>query len=138
MGLENIGDSYDDGYDTPLAQKNIENLCKVCNIELKVISPDSDQFNDLTRSYFLAEVPNVAIPQDNVLFAALYESARLNGIRYFLSGSNMHWKAFLQKGNTHDAFDMVNLKDIHSKFGTLPLDKLPLAFQQAQKGWICT
>lgn len=125
-GLRILAIHIDDGYDTPLAQKNIENLCKACNIELIVISPDSDQFNDLTRSYFLAEVPNVAIPQDNVLFAALYESARLNGIRYFLSGSNYALESILQKGNTHDAFDMVNLKDIHSKFGTLQLDKLPL------------
>ena len=30
----------------------------------------------------------------------------------------------MQQGNTHDAFDTVNIKDIHKKFGTKGIDKL--------------
>ena len=45
-------------------------------------------------------------------------------IRYFLSGSNFALECILQRGNTHDNCDIVNLLDIHRKFGTEPVDKL--------------
>ena len=75
-GLRICAIHVDDGFDTELAKNNIRNLCEKCHIELKVITPDAEQFNDLTRAYFMAEVPNAAIPQDNILFACLYDYAR--------------------------------------------------------------
>lgn len=124
-GLRICAIHIDDGYDTDLAKHNIKNLCEACNITLKTITPDADQFNDLTRAYFLAEVPNVAIPQDNILFACLYDYARKYKIYNFLSGANYSLECILQRGNTYTAYDMVNLKDIHKKFGRKPIDKLP-------------
>lgn len=132
-GLRICAIHIDDGFDTELAKKNIRNLCEKCGIELKVITPDAEQFNDLTRAFFLAEVPNVAIPQDNVLFAYLYDYARKNKIFNFLSGDNFSMECILQRGNTYGAYDLKNTFDIHQKFGTKPIDKLKFIslFQRA-------
>lgn len=126
-GLRIMAVHVDDGFDTDLAKQNIKNLCNACHIELKSIKPDAEQFNDLTRAFILAELPNVATPQDNVLFACLYNYAKKHKIKYFLSGGNFALECILQKssGGTN-TMDMVHIRDVHRKFGTKPMDKLPL------------
>lgn len=133
-GLRICAVHIDDGYDTDLAKRNIKNLCDKCHIELKTIAPDAEQFNDLTRAYFLAEVPNVAIPQDNILFACLYNYAKKYKINNFLSGKNYALECILQRGNSYGAYDLVNIFDIHKKFGRKPIDKLPF-ISQWQRVW---
>jgi hypothetical protein len=46
------------------------------------------------------------------------------GIKYFLTGGNFALECILQKGNTHKATDLVNLKDIYHRFGTKSINKL--------------
>lgn len=126
-GLRIMAVHVDDGFDTELAKQNIKNLCNACHIELKVITPNAEQFNDLTRAFILAELPNVATPQDNVLFACLYNYAKKHHIKHFLSGGNFALECILQKskGGTN-AMDMVHIRDIHKRFGTKSMDKLPM------------
>lgn len=114
----------DDGFDTTIAKENIRKLCQKTKQELIVVNPDKEQFNDLTRAYILAGVPNVAIPQDNILFACIYAYMRKHKIRYFLTGGNFALESILQKGNTHSANDLKNIQSIHKQFGTKPLNRL--------------
>lgn len=120
----------DDGFDEPIAKENIENLCKACGIDLVVEKPDAEQFLDLTKAYMKAGVPNIAIPQDNILFEYLYRHAIRNHIRSFISGTNFALECILQRGNSFDPSDAVNIRDIHRKFGTKPINKLPLLSAQ--------
>ena len=112
-GLRVVGIHVDDGYDTEISQKNIEKLMQKANIKLITIKPDKEQYNALIKAYMKAGVPNLAVPQDNILFAVLYRFAHENHLKYFLSGSNFALEC-----------DLKNLKDIHRKFGEKPIDKL--------------
>ena len=123
-GLRILAVHVDDGYDTELATSNIKNLCEACGIELMVEAPDSEQFNAMTKAFIKAEVPNIAIPQDNILFACLYNYARKYKVYNFLSGGNFALECVLQKGNTYEVFDMIHNRDIQKKFGSKPIDKL--------------
>lgn len=123
-GLRIAAIHIDDGYDTDISKKNIEKLIKATGIDLVTVQPDADEFNDLTLAYMKAGVPNLAIPQDNVLFAFLYDFAKSKGIRHFLSGSNFALEGILQRGNTWNPYDVVNIMDIHERFGTKGVDKL--------------
>lgn len=125
-GLRILAVHIDDGYDTEISKSNIKKLAEATHIELKIETPDAEQFNDLTAAYIRANVPNLAIPQDNVLFACLYKYARKYKINYFLSGGNFALECVLQHGNSYTAYDVVNIKDIHKRFGTKPINKLPL------------
>lgn len=129
-GLRIAAVHVDDGYDTEISVANIDRLCNKAGIELITIVPDSEQFNSLTKAYMKAGVPNLAAPQDNILFASLYEFARENNISYFLSGSNWALESILQKGNTWSAYDTKNIKDIHRLFGEKPIDKLTFISQR--------
>lgn len=116
----------DDGFNTPSASDNIKKLCEKANIGLKVIKPDEQQFNDLTRSFIRAGVPDIAIPQDNLIFSYLYKESHKTGVKNFLSGGNFALESILEKGNSHGAFDKTNIKDIQKTFGTTSINKLPV------------
>lgn len=123
-GLRIAAVHIDDGYDTEISTANIAKLCDRAGIELVTIAPDKEQFNALTLAYMKAGVPNIAVPQDNILFSALYSYARREGISTFLSGGNFSLECILQNGNTWDAYDLVNLRDISRRFNDQPTDKL--------------
>ncbi len=123
-GLRTLVVHIDDGFDTDISKSNLAKLIHKTGFDYEVIKPDSKQFNDLTLAYMKAGVPNIAVPQDNVLFAFLYKKMQDYNIKYFLSGGNFSLECILQKGNTYTAFDVENIFAIHNKFGTLPLDKL--------------
>jgi len=114
----------DDGFDTEISKRNIERISKFPNFDLKIIKPDEEQFNELTKAYMRAGVPNLAVPQDNVLFATLYKFMQEYGLKTFLSGANFALECILQKDNTYHDGDIRNLKYIHKKFGKGSLDKL--------------
>lgn len=125
-GLRIAAIHIDDGFDTEVSKENIRRLCDKCGIEIAMIHPDEKQFNELCRAYMLAGVPNLAVPQDNVLFSCIYDFAKQNDISDFLSGGNFSLECILQTGNTHSAYDLRNIKDINKKFGRERINKLPL------------
>ena len=69
------------------------------------------------RAYMEAGVPNLAVPQDNILFAFLYDEMKREKMKYFLNGGNFALECILQTGNTHDALDVTNIRDIWRRFG---------------------
>lgn len=123
-GLRVLAIHIDDGFDTEISKNNLSALVKATGFDYLVIKPDPFQFNELTKAFLRAGVPNIAMPQDNVLFAFLYENVRKYGIKYFLSGGNFALESILQQGNTHKAYDVVNIKAINRRFGQAPIDKL--------------
>ena len=124
-GLRILGVHIDDGFDEDIATENIQKLCKACSIDLVTIKPDAEQYNDLTKAFILAEVPNIAMPQDNILFACLYDYAKKFHVKTFLSGGNFALESILKHTETANVYDMRNMRDIHKRFGTKPIDKLP-------------
>lgn len=131
-GLRILAIHVDDGYDTEISKRNIQKLCEKAKIELVVVKPDRVQFNELTRAYMLAGVPNLAIPQDNILLACIFKLAKEKGLRTFLSGGNFALECILQRGNTYDNCDARNIKDINKKYGRGKINKLRL-FSNFQK-----
>ena len=123
-GLSVLAVHIDDGFDTEISKSNLRKLVDATGFDYEVITPDAEQFNDLELAYLKAGVPNIAVPQDNVLFAFLYAKMKEYGIKYFLSGGNYALECILQQGNTYTANDVVNIKDIHKRFGTKPINHL--------------
>lgn len=123
-GLRILAVHVDDGFNTEISERNIARISKLPNLKLTVIKPDPKQFNDLTKAYMRAGVPNLAVPQDNVLFACVYEFLKENKLRTFLSGTNYALECILQRGNTHSAYDLANIKAINKKFGHGSISKL--------------
>lgn len=125
-GLRILAVHVDDGYDTEITKRNIKRLCEKANIHLHNIIVDAKQYNELIRAFMLAGVPNLAMVQDNILFANIYKFMKQHKIRVFLSGGNFALESILQRGNTHDPYDVCNIRDINRRYGRDKINKLPL------------
>ena len=123
-GLRVLAVHIDDGYDTDISRDNLKKLISRTGFDYKVICPDEEQYNALTLAYMRAGVPNIAVPQDNILLAFLYDCMRKYHITYFLSGGNFALESILQRGNTYTAMDVTNIKDINRRFGSKGINKL--------------
>ncbi len=123
-GLRVLAVHVDDGYDTEISKQNIRKLIEKTGFDYEVIAPDPEQYNALTLAYMKAGVPNIAVPQDNILFAFLYAKMKEYRIPYFFSGANLALESITPSGNTWKNSDVTNIKAIHKLFGTKPIDKL--------------
>lgn len=123
-GLRVLAVHIDDGYDTDISKKNLKRLIKTTGFDCKVIKPDAEQFDALSLAFMQAGVPNIAIPQDNVLFAFLYAQMKKYKINYMLNGVNYSLECILQEGNTHRNTDLIHIRDIEKNFDNRKTDKL--------------
>lgn len=127
MGLRMLAVHVDDGYDTETAKENISKLCRAADVHIENIVPDAEQYNDLILAFVKASVPDLCMPQDNILFAALDKFAAENNIKYMLSGRNFAHECILERGkDTVNICDKKHVLAIHKRFGTKGIDKLPL------------
>lgn len=133
FGLRILALHVDDGFDTDITKENLKKISETCGVDLCIEKPDPKQFCGLTAAFLRAGVPNIAIPQDNLIFSYLHRHAKKHKISYFLSGGNFALESILQRGNSHSAFDAAHINDINKKFGKYPLDKLEITSTFKQK-----
>ena len=126
IGLRPLVVHFDNGWNSELAVKNIENIVIKLGYDLHTFVMDWEEFKDLQLSYFKASVVDIEVPTDQLIFAALNKIAKQNNIKYILSGHNVVTESINPDGWVYkEKFDLVNLRNIHNKFGTIPLKKLP-------------
>lgn len=125
-GLRMLAVHIDDGLDTDIAKTNIKNLCEKADVKLINVCPDKEQYADLTLSFFKASVPNLAVPQDNLLIRALHDITKQYGIKYSLSGANFAHESILERSTGINTMDKTHIMALHKIFGTKPIDKLKM------------
>ena len=92
-----------------------------------MLKPNLEQYKDLIRSLFLARVPNLAMVQDNIIIAALNDTAKKYKLKYNLSGANFALECILERSNGVNALDKKHIIEIHKQFGKGSIDELRLA-----------
>jgi len=116
---------FDNGWNSELAVKNIQSIVEKTDFDLETYVMDWIEFKDIQRSYFKASVLDLEIPTDLMIFGAMYKVANKYKITNVISGNNTVTEDLLPKSFNFTKFDYVNLKNIHKKFGKVPLKKLP-------------
>jgi N-acetyl sugar amidotransferase len=125
-GLRPLLVHFDNGWNSELAIKNIENIVNRLGFGLHTFVMDWEEFRDIQRAYFKASVVDVEVPTDQFIFAALHRIAYQNGIRFILAGNNVVSESINPEGWVYkNKLDLVNLKAIHKKYGALRLKNLP-------------
>lgn len=125
-GLRVLLVSFDNGWDSEVAQENVKNLVKETGFEHFVYAMDEDEFHDLQTSYLKASVIDIENPTDHGILALLYEVAKKRNIKFILSGTNLITEQIIVKEWRYNALDLENLKNIHKKFGSLELKTFPM------------
>lgn len=124
-GLRPMAIHFDNGWNSELAVKNIEEIVSKLGFDLHTYVINWDEFRDLQIAYLKASVIDIEAITDHAIFATLYRYAGENGIKYILSGTNVQTENTLPKSWIFSKSDHINIKSIHKAYGTLPLKTFP-------------
>ena len=126
-GLRPLVFHVDAGWNSQLAVNNIQRIVDKLGLDLFTEVIDWKEMRDLQLAYFKSGVSHIDTPQDHAFFATMYKFAAKHNIKYILTGGNyatecirnpLEWMWYQS--------DSIQLRDIHRKFGTVPLKKFPV------------
>lgn len=126
-GLKPLVFHVDAGWNSQLAVNNIQRVVEKLNLDLFTEVINWREMRDLQLTYLKSGMSNVDTPQDHAFFATMYKFAAKHNIKYILTGGNyatecirnpLEWMWYQS--------DSILLKDLHKKFGTVPLKTFPI------------
>jgi N-acetyl sugar amidotransferase len=126
LGLRPLIVHFDNGWNSEMAVKNIENIVSKMNYDLNTYVINWDEFKELQLAYLKSSVVDTEVPTDYLIFAVLNKLAAKFNIKYILSGYNFSTEFGMPKGwNISNKFDTVNLNNIYKKYGRIKLRNFP-------------
>lgn len=115
----------DTGWNLNVAVENIEKIVKGLNLDLYTEVIHWKEMADFQLAMFRSQISSQDAPQDHAIFAAMYNYAAKNHIKYVLTGSN-HSTEFIRPPMEWIYMnDLTMYKDIHRKFGKRELKTYP-------------
>lgn len=137
FGLRPLVFHVDGGWNSELAVHNIHVLVEKLGLDLYTEVINWSEMRDFQLSFFKSGVPHIDIPQDHAFIAVLYRFAEKYNIKYILNGGNISTECV---HNPLQYFywgtDMVQINDIRSRFGTVPMETYPFSSVFRHKGYL--
>lgn len=124
-GLRPLAVHLDNGWDSELAVKNVENIITRCGFDLFSLVIDWEEFRDIQLAYLYASVVDIEVVSDHAIFASMYKLSKEHNTGYIISGTNIVTEYIMPPSWLYDKMDWANLKDIHSKYGKVKLKTYP-------------
>ncbi len=135
MGLKPLLFSVDSGWNLNVAVENIEKIVKTLDLDLYTEVVNWQEMKDLQLAFLKSQVPYQDTPQDHVIFAGLYNYAAKQGIKYVLTGGNYSTECVKPPFEWTYINDLKFIKDIHKKFGKIPLRTFPTCGMLKNRLW---
>jgi N-acetyl sugar amidotransferase len=128
FGLRPLVFHVDGGWNTELAVHNIHTLIEKLGLDLYTEVINWEEMKDFQLAMFKSGVPHMDIPQDHAFIATLYKFARKHGIKYILNGGNISTECVrIPLDILYWGTDMAQIRDILSRFGTIPMKTYPFS-----------
>lgn len=125
-GLRPLAVHFDNGWNSELAVKNIENIVNRLGFDLHTLVVDWKEFVDLQMAYLKASVVDIEVPTDHAITGTIARLCKKFNIKYSLSGTNIVTEYTMPPSWIFNKSDYINLVAIHKKFGKIPLKTYPL------------
>lgn len=126
LGLRPLVFHVDAGWNSQVAVNNIEKMVDKLGLDLYTEVINWDEMRDLQLAFFKSGVPHIDTPQDHSFFATMYKFAEQNDVKYILTGANYSTECIRNPIEwMYYQSDSIQLRDIHRKFGSRPLDTFP-------------
>ena len=127
MGLKPLAVHMDNGWNSELAQNNIENLVKTLKVDLYTHVVNWNEYKKMMNAFFDADVLDVEILMDNAMLSVNYQMAKKENLNFILSGSNTSTEGMNMPPNMNwIKFDKKNIKAIIKKFGNQKIVSYPI------------
>jgi len=124
-GLRPLAVHLDNGWDSELAVKNIENIITKLNFELYTLVVNWEEFKDIQLAYLRASVVDIEVVSDHAIFATMYKLAKEHKTGYIISGTNIVTEYIMPPSWLYHKMDFANLKDIHNRYGKMKIKTYP-------------
>ena len=116
----------DGGWNTELAVNNINGLVEKLGVDLFTEVINWEEMRDFQLAMFKSGVPHLDIPQDMAFVGVLYKFAAKHGIKWILNGGNISTECVQTPQKLlYWGTDMVQVRDILSRYGTIPMKTYP-------------
>lgn len=125
LGLRPLAVHLDNGWNSELAVKNIENIISKLNIDLYTLVVNWQEFKDIQLSYIKASVVDIEVVSDHAILATMYQLAKQHSIGYIISGSNIVTEHVMPPSWIYKKMDFANLEDIHNQYGRVKIKTYP-------------
>jgi len=127
LGLRPLAVHLDNGWDSELAVKNIENIARKLDFDLYTYVIDWEEFRDLQLAFLRASVVDIEMLTDHAITAVLFKNALQWGVKYIISGSNIATEAIMPRTWNHRKSDLRNIRAIQKLYGTKKIKSFPTA-----------
>jgi N-acetyl sugar amidotransferase len=124
-GLRPLCVHLDNGWNSELAVANIHSIVDKLGFTLYTHVIDWEEFRDLQRSFFKANVVDIELLTDHAIFGVILQLAKKYKVKYILSGANNSTEAVMPKAWVHRKQDLKNILDIHAQFGAREIKSFP-------------
>ncbi len=128
LGLRPLVFHVDVGWNSQTASNNIEKIVDGLNLELFTHVVNWNEMRDLQLAFFKSGVPHLDVPQDHACWAQMYRFAEQYDVRHIVTGGNISTECVRNPLNFfYYGTDMWQIRDIHRRFGTVPLVEFPFS-----------
>lgn len=126
LGLRPLVFHVDAGWNSQEAVNNIEKLVDGLQLDLYTEVINWEEMRDLQLAFFKSGVPHIDTPQDHAFFATMYKFAEKHRVKHILTGANYSTECIRNPIEwMYYQSDSIQLRDIHRRFGTVPLVTFP-------------
>jgi N-acetyl sugar amidotransferase len=123
-GLRPLAVHLDNGWDSELAVKNIENICRRLEIDLHTIVLDWEDFRELQIAFLKASTPDSEIPSDHAIVSSMYYTAKEYGVP-IIAGYNYRTESHFPAAWSQGHYDWRYIRNVNRKFGSGSLKTFP-------------
>ena len=125
MNLNPLVVHFDNGWNSELAVKNIEQTIKILKLDLITYVVDWDEFVDIQKSFVLSSTPDLEIPTDHAIFSILRQTAKKHKIKYILNGINSRTESHHPLEWSQGHSDYGYIKNVHKIYGSKKIKTYP-------------
>ncbi len=125
LGLRPLAVHLDNGWNSELAVKNVENIITKLGFDLYTLVVNWEEFKDIQLAYIKASVVDIEVVSDHAIFATMYKLAKEKNIGYIISGTNVVTEYIMPPSWLYKKMDFANLKDIHDRYGKVKRKTYP-------------
>jgi N-acetyl sugar amidotransferase len=131
LGLRPLIVHFDNGWNSEIAVKNVENIITKLGFDLFTLVVDWEEFKDVQLSFLKASVIDIEAITDLAIYSTLLKLAVEHKVKYILSGNNLWTEQVLPSSWVFK--DSKNIIDIHNKFGKVKIKTLPIVSRNKLK-----
>jgi N-acetyl sugar amidotransferase len=125
MGLRPLAIHMDNGWNSEVAVRNIENIVTALDLDLHTEVLDWEEFRRLQLAFLRSGTPDSEIPTDHAIVATLYRQAERRGVQWIIEGTNLVTELMLPPTWSHGHGDWRYIRYVNDHFGGAPLKTYP-------------